>query len=264
MLLIIGVLVVVGMWAERFVIIVGSTAHDFLPHNWGRYAPRLPEYSITAGAFAFFLFWFLGFSKVLPTVPTADVKELFTEEQTEGVRIDGAGKMRDVRRSTTGVLAIFREPARMLSAMRAVMAAQLPYDTFSPSRLPVMEPLYRPSPVRYWTLFGALAGLAGGFWLAIGAALVNGLIVGGKMPVSIVPYCIIGFEGLILIGSISNFIGLIVHCRLGRCCGPIPAMYDRRFSRDHFGLFIPATAEQREQARAVLAQSQPEELHVIG
>jgi molybdopterin-containing oxidoreductase family membrane subunit len=126
-----------------------------------------------------------------------------------------------------------------------------------------MEPIYRPSPVRYWTFLGALAGLAGGFALAIGSALVNGLIVGGKMPVSIVPYCIIGFEGTILIGAISNLIGLLVHCHLGHS-RRIPAMYDRRFSRDHFGLFIPALSEQMERATNVLSQARPEELHVIG
>jgi molybdopterin-containing oxidoreductase family membrane subunit len=263
MLLIIGAAVVVGMWAERYVIIIGSTAHDFMPHNWGSYAPRWPEYSITAGAFVFFLFWFLGFAKTLPAVPTADVKDLLTEEKTESVRMETTGLQTDVRKATSGVLAIFREPSAMLAAVQAVIQAKLPYDTFSPSRLPPMEPIYRPSPVRYWTFLGALAGLAGGFALAIGSALVNGLIVGGKMPVSIVPYCIIGFEGTILIGAISNLIGLLVHCHLGHS-RRIPAMYDRRFSRDHFGLFIPALSEQMERATNVLSQARPEELHVIG
>ena len=39
-LFIVGILVNVGMWLERWVIIAGSLSHDFLPHNWHTYAPR--------------------------------------------------------------------------------------------------------------------------------------------------------------------------------------------------------------------------------
>ena len=73
-----------------------------------------------------------------------------------------------------------------------------------------------PSPVRVWTLIGALTGLACGFWLAIGTALVNGLVVGAKLPVSVIPYCVIGFECTILFGTLFNFTGTLIHTRLGR------------------------------------------------
>ena len=57
----IGIMVNIGVWLERYVIIVGSTSHDFMPHNWAGYAPRPVEYAITLGSFSFFLFWFLLF-----------------------------------------------------------------------------------------------------------------------------------------------------------------------------------------------------------
>jgi molybdopterin-containing oxidoreductase family membrane subunit len=71
----IAVLVNIGMWTERFVIIVGSMAQDFIPYQWGFYSPSWVENSITVGAFCLFLFLFLLFAKFLPSVSIAEVKE---------------------------------------------------------------------------------------------------------------------------------------------------------------------------------------------
>ena len=90
-LLVVSILVNIGMWLERLVIIAGSTSHDFLPHNWHTYAPRPVEISITLGSFAFFLFWFFIFTKLAPTVSISDVKE----DQAEGDRaLHGTGHRR--------------------------------------------------------------------------------------------------------------------------------------------------------------------------
>ena len=74
-LFIIAFLVTVGMWLERFVIVVGSTAHDFMPTNWAVYRPTWVEVSIGAGSVCWFLFWFLLFAKHLPSVSIAESKE---------------------------------------------------------------------------------------------------------------------------------------------------------------------------------------------
>jgi len=68
-------LVTVGMWLERFVIVVGSTAHDFMPTNWAVYRPTWVEVSIGVGSVCWFLFWFLLFAKHLPSVSIAESKE---------------------------------------------------------------------------------------------------------------------------------------------------------------------------------------------
>ena len=91
-------------------------------------------------------------------------------------------------------------------------------------------------------------GFAGGFALAIGSALVNSLIAGGKHPVSIIPYCIVGFEGTILIGTLANLAGVLYYARLGR--PRLPAAYDASFSRDRFGLFVACNSGEVEAARA--------------
>jgi len=73
-----AILINVGMWTERFAIIIGSMAQDFLPYNWGFYTPRWVEISIIAGSFCLFLFLFLLFAKFLPSVSIAEVKEDIT------------------------------------------------------------------------------------------------------------------------------------------------------------------------------------------
>jgi molybdopterin-containing oxidoreductase family membrane subunit len=71
----IGVAVNIGMWLERFNIIVGSLSHNRIPLDWGTYRPRPVELGITAGAFGWFFLWFLLFLKLLPAVSIAELKE---------------------------------------------------------------------------------------------------------------------------------------------------------------------------------------------
>lgn len=75
-LFIISIFVNIGMWFERFVIIAGSVAHDFLPNAWGHYRPTLIEGGIMVGAFSLFFFLFMLFVKHLPSVSMTEMKEL--------------------------------------------------------------------------------------------------------------------------------------------------------------------------------------------
>ncbi len=76
---IISIFVNIGMWYERFVIVVSSLAHEYYPGSWGLYKPTWVELSITAGSFAWFLFWFMLFAKALPVISIAEVKESIAE-----------------------------------------------------------------------------------------------------------------------------------------------------------------------------------------
>jgi Ni/Fe-hydrogenase subunit HybB-like protein len=265
-LLVVAILVNIGMWVERFVIIAGSTSHDFMPHNWHAYAPRPVEISITIGAFCFFLFWFFIFARLAPTVSISDVKE----DQAEGVEryteLDtDAPPIRRVRRTETGLVAVFQSREPLLEALKKAREGGFErIETYSPVRLREAERILGrgPSPVRHWTLVGAVCGVTGGFALAIGAALVNGLIVGGKHPVSLIPYCIVGFEGLILLGAIGNLLGVLYHARLGRW--ELPRSYDRRFGKDRFGLFLECGPERLAEARTILSSVHTEEIREVG
>ena len=69
-----AVLVNVGMWLERFVIIVASLARDFLPSSWGIYRPTVVDFAMLAGSFGLFFMLFLLFCRYLPMVAMAEVK----------------------------------------------------------------------------------------------------------------------------------------------------------------------------------------------
>jgi Ni/Fe-hydrogenase subunit HybB-like protein len=77
----ISILVNIGMWYERFVIIIGSVAHDFIPHAWGTYSPSGIEFGIMVGAFSLFFFLFLLFVKHLPSVSMTEMKESIAKEK---------------------------------------------------------------------------------------------------------------------------------------------------------------------------------------
>ncbi len=75
------VLVNVGMWLERFIIIVTSLSHDRNPFDWwGLYRPTLVEAGITLGSFGWFFFFFLIFVRLLPAVSISEMKEAAAHE----------------------------------------------------------------------------------------------------------------------------------------------------------------------------------------
>jgi molybdopterin-containing oxidoreductase family membrane subunit len=265
-LFIISILVNIGMWLERIVIIAGSLSHDFLPHSWHSYCPSWVEVSITIGSFCFFLFCFFGFAKLAPTVSMVDVKEDHTEGSKRYFELDtNEPHIGDVRKLENGILGVFNGPEALLTALRKARASAFnQLETYSPVRLREAEQIMGrgPSPLRLWTLTGAILGLIGGFSLAIGAALVNSLIVGGKHPVSIFPYCIIGFEGTILLGGLANLAGVLFYSKLGRGTA-LPSGYDLRFSRDRYGLMAVCDARRMESARSLMREAGAKEIHVI-
>ena len=65
----------VGMWLERFNIVVTSLSHDRLPFDWRVYVPTWVEWAITFGAFGWFFLLFLLGLKLLPPVSIAEMKE---------------------------------------------------------------------------------------------------------------------------------------------------------------------------------------------
>ena len=71
----VSILVNIGMWYERFVIIVSSVARDFIPHAWGLYWPSMIEWGILLGSFSLFFFLFVLFVKHLPSVSMTEIKE---------------------------------------------------------------------------------------------------------------------------------------------------------------------------------------------
>jgi molybdopterin-containing oxidoreductase family membrane subunit len=79
-MLVVTLLVNVGMFIERFLIIVPSLSHKNMPFVWGTYRPTWVELSVTAGAFAGFALMYALFTKTFPMVAVTDVRELETQK----------------------------------------------------------------------------------------------------------------------------------------------------------------------------------------
>ena len=74
-----SILINVGMWFERFVIISTSIARDYLPSSWSYYIPSGIEIMIYIGTFGLFFTLFLSFTRVAPVVAIAEVKSILKD-----------------------------------------------------------------------------------------------------------------------------------------------------------------------------------------
>jgi molybdopterin-containing oxidoreductase family membrane subunit len=71
---IISIFINIGMWFERFVIIVTSLHRDYMPSSWSYFHPSIIDISTFAGTFGLFFTLFLLFIRFLPMVAIAEVK----------------------------------------------------------------------------------------------------------------------------------------------------------------------------------------------
>ncbi len=92
LLFVISLLINVGMWTERFVIIAGSLARHYNRTTWGDYGPSWVEWSILLGSLCWFLFWFLLFIRHLPGLPIAEVKEAMIHGSPAGDSLAAEGQ----------------------------------------------------------------------------------------------------------------------------------------------------------------------------
>jgi len=79
LLFILSLLVNVGMWLERFVIIVVSLHRDFLPSSWDMYAPTRWDFGMFTGTIGLFLSLFFLFVRLLPAISIFEVRTLVPE-----------------------------------------------------------------------------------------------------------------------------------------------------------------------------------------
>jgi hypothetical protein len=78
-LFVISLVVNVGMWLERFVIIVLSLHRDFLPSSWGMYAPTFWDWSTFLGTIGLFLSLLFLFLRFLPMISIFEMRTILPE-----------------------------------------------------------------------------------------------------------------------------------------------------------------------------------------
>ena len=207
---------------------------------------------------------FLIFTRFFPTVAQSEVKEGIVEDEL-GDFAPPRGLHPAENPSTTDrrLVAVFASSRPMIFALQQLLSAGFQrVDVVTPMKIPQVLAIlgYRPSPVRLMTLCGAILGCLGGFGLAIYAAELNGIIVGGKHPLSLVPYCVIGFEGTVLIGSLFNLGGLLRYARLwpGK---HEPQQHDGRLGRDKMAIILAVPPSESARAASLLTGAHAEEVY---
>ena len=89
----ISVIVNIGMWFERFVIIVTSLHRDYIPSSWANFSPTIFDISDYIFSFGFFFTFFFLFSKYLPVVNMAEVKAVLrTASEKLPANLSGVAK----------------------------------------------------------------------------------------------------------------------------------------------------------------------------
>jgi len=79
-LFLIAISVNIGMWLERYVIVVVSLSRDFMPSAWGMYSGTIVDYSVLAGSIGLFVCLMFLFIRVLPMISIFEMRELVHEE----------------------------------------------------------------------------------------------------------------------------------------------------------------------------------------
>jgi molybdopterin-containing oxidoreductase family membrane subunit len=83
LLFISSIIVLVGMWLERYVIIVSSLAQDFVPSSWSIFQATRWDWMTYIGTIGLFLFLFFLFIRLLPMISIFEVRALLPEAKVE-------------------------------------------------------------------------------------------------------------------------------------------------------------------------------------
>ena len=138
-----------------------------------------------------------------------------------------------------GVVGSFKELDATVHAVEDLRKARIGDVTvYTPTpRHELEEAMGSPSsPVRRFTLVGGLLGVTFGYWIAVWTGNYWPLVVGGKAIASWIPYTIIGFEMMVMIGALSTVFGMFYINRIPRLTMTVG--YDPRFSHGDYGVFV--------------------------
>ena len=287
-LIAVGILVNLGMFLERVIIVVTATAHDFLPANWGHYVPRPIELAILAGAGCLFAFSVLLLTRLLPPVAIAELKGdlvLETEPTTAEAAERAAEATAEESLSETPfapetapfpetpadaktqpqLLGVFTAARQAAVAARSLIAARVgPVDVLAPCptvahRAVAGERRGAEQWIGAWALAGGIAGLAAGLAAPITTARAFDLVIGAKPALPIPAFLVIAVLLLVLGASLGGFAGFLVH-GLVRAPGAERGLFDPRLSHDRFGILVSCAPERAVLAYELLTASGAEEI----
>src|SRR5262249_46636334 len=83
-LFLVSLIVLVGMWLERYIIVVTSLHRDYLPSSWGNYSPTVWDWTMYLGTIGFFLALMFLFVRLLPMISIAEMQTLLAQSKETG------------------------------------------------------------------------------------------------------------------------------------------------------------------------------------
>ena len=203
----VSLVVSVGMWLERFVIIVTSLHRDFLPSSWGIYRGTPFDWSMFIGTIGLFLTLFFLFIRFLPAISIFEMRTLVpgaAPEEDEGMS----------RPALYGLLAEFHTPAEIVEAAEARPRGRLP-EGGRLHALPDGGGARRPAPApdatcRSSSSPAGSSGMAAGWGLQYWSSVIEyPMNIGGRpfnaWPAFIVPT----FETTVLFAAFAAVFGML-------------------------------------------------------
>jgi molybdopterin-containing oxidoreductase family membrane subunit len=123
---IISIVVNIGMWFERFVIIVTSLHRDYLPSSWTMFSPTFVDIGIFIGTVGFFFVLFLLYARTFPVIAQAEVKSILKSSGERYKRLRAEGKpLYQVNKTGTIKEKVVEEKSLPVEAEREQVASLL-------------------------------------------------------------------------------------------------------------------------------------------
>jgi hypothetical protein len=279
LLFVISIIVNIGMWLERFVIIVTSLHRDFLPSSWGMFYPTLWDWLTLIGVMGVFLTSIFLFIRVLPMISMFEMRHLLTkqrepvaasEERTSAQPIEslvGGAEPPSAEVPLYGLIAEFDQPKTLLDRARRLYEAGYRHiSAYSPFPIEGLAETigFRRTRLPLLVLLGGIAGAVGGFLLQYYAAVIDyPWIVGGRPFNSWPAFMIVTFELTILVAAIVGVVSLLIANRLPMPYHPVfNAPRFKLASQDRFFLCVKASDPKFDLSgtRQFLESLQPEEV----
>lgn len=155
-----------------------------------------------------------------------------------------------------GLVAAYRELDALVDGIEALKKRQITtFTVYTPTPRHEIEHAVNPpiSKVRRFTLIGGLLGATFGYWIAIWTSDYWPLVVGGKPIAAWIPYTIIAFEVMVLVGALSTVAGMFVLSRVPKITRTTG--FDPRFTSGDYGIYVEAPAERLSEIESTLRQT---------
>jgi hypothetical protein len=247
-LFVLSLIVNLGMWLERYVIVVTSLQRDYLPSAWYVFRATLLDWSVFLGTLGTFTLLMLLFIRLLPMISVYEMREYIhlrsavtPSSEAHRERVDAVVRVEDPERF--GTAAEFDEAGKFIRAVHQTRAAGYRrIDAYSPFPVEGLAEALGLGPTRIplLVLLGALLGGSSIYLLQwYSAVILYPWNVGGRSLHSWQSFIPLTFELSVLGGALCGFLGLFVLNRMPKYYHPmfnLPGF--ERASRDRFFLVI--------------------------